>query len=425
MQEVENFYYKNNHLFCGDYKLSDLTSLVQAPIYVHNADIISNKFDNYISSLGQLDYSAACYAKDYHIAVLSLFAQMGVSFICHNEGQIAKLIQSAGVDPSRLIFAGAYKTPENIAYAIKSGVGLIVIECIEELQLVNRVAASLGIKVPVLVRVRFDVDKVSSVRSVNVRNTNNFGIEWKELNDIYEYEESYSNIILKGISIKAASRSVVDVKSMQIIVKRLITIVELLKGKGHKIDIIDFTSNEYKAVYDERDQLKDFIDSIEKYLDDIGCRFIFGMSKGVTEKSGFAISKVTMIQDLPQRSYMVLDASFSDSLYKSDFAALPVISDSSRKKIRMNIICDVNGDQETILKKAMLSQGVVCEDIVVITNVNYTCMLVGAILSSSMAPSVIIVKNNEIIYNGVSHVDASSSDAGEKALSFALDEEVR
>ena len=399
MSEEENFYYKGQDLFFGKYSLSELGSASCAPTYVHNADILMDQFYDYTNNISDLDYFIACSVKGCHISVLNLLGKMGVRIICNNEGQIAKAIQSALIEPANVIFAGAYKTQANITYAIKSGVGLIIIECIEDLQLVNRVAASLNTKVPVLIRTQFNIDKSSSVRNLNARNTNNFGIGWEELQQLCNHSESYPGVVIKGMSIKIVSRSAVQSKPLQIVVKRLLTVIEVLKSKGHTMGIIDFTGNEYNGVYSDYATLRDFNEDICKYLGKHSCKFIFGFNYKIIDYSGCVLSRVIMIQDLPQRRYMVLDSSFSSDLYRSSFSVLPVKPVSGHKKLRMNIICDVDGEQETVLKKIMLTQGMSCGHLVAISNVGYSCMLVGSVMNSSVVPDVIMVKEGKIIYS--------------------------
>ena len=245
---------------------------------------------------------------------------------------------------------------------------------------------------------RFDVDKTSSVRSVNVRSTNNFGLEWKELNQVYSSaSKTYENVAIKGISVKIVSRAIVDSGALQIVVKRLLTIVEVLRNKGHIVEVIDFTSSDYNYVYNDTEQLEDFVGGIKRYLDESGCKFLIGLSSSITEGSGVALSSVVLVQSLPQRSYVILDSSFGENLYKSDFAVMP-IEEKSENTARMNVVCDVNGRQETILKKVMLSKDLKSKDMVAVTGVSYMCVLMGSIVNSSPMPEVVMIKDGKVMH---------------------------
>ena len=104
MHSTGSFYYQDNGLYFGEYKLSDFVTSEQPSTYVYNANIILNRFKGYENLTQDISRTVVCDAKEYHISVLSLMNELGTKFICNNQGQISKLIQSASIDPANIIF---------------------------------------------------------------------------------------------------------------------------------------------------------------------------------------------------------------------------------------------------------------------------------------------------------------------------------
>ncbi len=102
---------------------------------------------------------------------LPLFASKALSFkgiyrIMAEEGLGSDAVSSgeiytakeAGFDVSRMVFHGNNKTDEDIRFAMESGVGRFVVDNIEELEAINRIAGQIGIKQKIQIRITPGID---------------------------------------------------------------------------------------------------------------------------------------------------------------------------------------------------------------------------------------------------------------------------
>ena len=90
-------------------------------------------------------------------AMARIANEEGLSLDVVSGGEISAAI-SAGFPASRMDFHGNNKTPEELIYAVESGVGTIVVDGFHELNLLNQLARSRGIVQGIMLRLSPSVD---------------------------------------------------------------------------------------------------------------------------------------------------------------------------------------------------------------------------------------------------------------------------
>ncbi len=82
---------------------------------------------------------------------------------------------AAGFPPERLVLHGNYKSAEELAAAVEAGVGRIVVDCFEELDRLDALAAQTGCRPPVLLRVTPGIEAHTHVYLATGRDDSKFG----------------------------------------------------------------------------------------------------------------------------------------------------------------------------------------------------------------------------------------------------------
>ncbi|MBA7490347.1 Diaminopimelate decarboxylase [subsurface metagenome] len=155
--QIGQFSYLDNTLHCGPISIRDIISQdgMGTPTYIYseqrlleNCRMVRQAFPN-----AAIRYAVkAC----MNLSILRLLHQQGFGFdvVSHGELNRAKL---AGASGNEIVYAGAAKTNFEIQEAVQSGV-TIVVECPEELDVIDRVTKKLRRRVKVLLRLRPNVD---------------------------------------------------------------------------------------------------------------------------------------------------------------------------------------------------------------------------------------------------------------------------
>ncbi len=148
------------HLEIGGCDLRDLADRFGTPLYVYDTATLRAQLRGYREAFtaaypdSELVYASKAFLNR---PFARFVASEGFGFDAVSSGEIATLA-SAGVDLGRVYLHGNNKTPEELRFAVRSGVGRIVIDGEWEIDLLEGIAAEAGRVQRVLVRVSPGID---------------------------------------------------------------------------------------------------------------------------------------------------------------------------------------------------------------------------------------------------------------------------
>jgi len=150
-----------NHLVIGGCDTTELAAQFGTPLYVmdetairENMRMYRNAMHRHYDGKGLVLYASKAFST---AAVYRMAQQEGLGVDVVSGGELYTALQ-AGFPMEKVYFHGNNKTPAELALALESGVGRIVVDNLEELALLDRLAAERGITVQISVRVKPGVD---------------------------------------------------------------------------------------------------------------------------------------------------------------------------------------------------------------------------------------------------------------------------
>jgi len=90
------------------------------------------------------------------VGLLRMFGELGLGADVSSEGELAVALR-AGLDPAMIVVHGNNKSARELRIAVEAGAGLVVLDAMSELDLLESVAKAAGRPVDVLVRVNPDI----------------------------------------------------------------------------------------------------------------------------------------------------------------------------------------------------------------------------------------------------------------------------
>ena len=149
------------HLLLGGADALDLAAEYGTPLYVLDEELVRARMGLYAAAMREyfpagsrpLYASKALCCKE----LCRWAGQEGLGLDVVSAGELYTAL-AAGADPESLCFHGNAKTEDAVRYAVASGVGLIAADGTQELERIDRVAAALGVRQKVLLRVTPDID---------------------------------------------------------------------------------------------------------------------------------------------------------------------------------------------------------------------------------------------------------------------------
>ena len=200
------FTYIDDKLHCEKVNLKELANEFGTPLFVYSKNFFIdryNELDEAFKSIKHRIYFAS--KANFNLSVIKTFYGLGSGVDVNSIGEFYRAIK-AGVDPKDMLLTGVGKTDEEIKLGLEKGVLVIKAESLEEVYVINSIAAELGIMAPVAIRVNPDVDAQTHPYISTGLAENKFGIDTAYAYDMFVECSKLSNINLIGIDMHIGSQ---------------------------------------------------------------------------------------------------------------------------------------------------------------------------------------------------------------------------
>ena len=115
-----------------------------------------------------------------HPAIVGLAAGFGIGACLVSQGEMQRATL-AGIASGQMLMNGVGKSPDEIRYALLNGIGQLNIESLPEIDTIGAIAAELGIKATVCLRLNPEIVANTHSHTVTARRTDKFGLLPEEL----------------------------------------------------------------------------------------------------------------------------------------------------------------------------------------------------------------------------------------------------
>jgi diaminopimelate decarboxylase len=238
---------------------------------------------------------------------------------------------AAGVAPSRVIFSGVGKTRAEMRRSLELGIGCFNVESEAELEVLNDVAADLGKRAPVSIRVNPNVDpKTHPYISTGLKG-NKFGIAHERVLEVYRRASVLPHLQVKGIDCHIGSQ-ITEATPYLDAMDRILDLVEAIETAGIPITHIDFGGGlgiDYQG--DTPPPADDLWRQLLARLDARGFgqrQLMIEPGRSLVGNAGLCVSEVLFLKPGAQKNFCIVDAAMNDlprpALYQAWHAIVPV-----------------------------------------------------------------------------------------------------
>jgi len=337
---VHSFHYRNGELFCEEVALARAADEFGTPLYVYSAGTILDHYRRLDAALTPLDH-LICYAvkANSNGAILKLLAEAGAGFDIVSGGELFRVLKAGGA-AGKCTFAGVGKSRDEIEYALDEGVLSFNVESEAELEQIDRIAGSKGVRAPIALRVNPDVDAGTHRYVSTGRSENKFGIGLDRVAAAYEHAARLPNILIRGVQMHIGSQ-ITDAAPFAEAIAKVMPLIEELKRRysleffsvGGGIGIVyesSFASGS-RDWWTERDRvaatmtlpltIADYAAAIVPPLREIGLRVLFEPGRLLVGNAGVLLTRVRYLKEAAQKKFVIVDAGMNDlirpALYQS------------------------------------------------------------------------------------------------------------
>lgn len=328
---MDHFDYRDGELWCEGVALSAIAKAVGTPVYVYSSATLErhfNVFQDAFKGLGVGEPLVAYAVKaNSNLSVLSTLAAQGAGADTVSEGEVRRAL-AAGIPPSRIVFSGVGKTAAELAFAVQTGVCEINVESEPELDLLAEVAARLGKRQAIAIRVNPDVSAGGHAKIATGKSENKFGVSFAEALRLYAKAESLPSIHAAGVACHIGSQ-ITDLTPMREAFAKMRGLVENLRQHGHKVERLDLGGGLGVPYFNQPTPPAPdaFAAMVAEVTQGLNVQLAFEPGRMIAANAGVLISEVIHVHERPEgRRFLVLDAGMNDLIRPAMYDAYHAIS---------------------------------------------------------------------------------------------------
>lgn len=325
---MDHFTYIDGRLHCEDLRAEAIAAAAGTPVYVYSAATVRDHLKRLREAFASLDPLICFSIKSCaNLSVLRLLAEEGAGMDVVSGGELARA-RRAGVPASKCVFAGVGKSDDEIALALREGIGLLNIESEAEFENVARIARSIGIRCDAALRINPDVDPKTHRYTTTGRKESKFGVDLERARAFFDRYGRDDFARLRGLHLHIGSPVYTVDPYVQSVTKAL-QLKDDLERAGFTIDALDLGGG-FGADYTTGQSLavKSYADAIVPLLEPHharGLRIFLEPGRTIVANAGVLLTRVLYMKRSGDKRFAICDAGMQTLLRPSHYEAFHFI----------------------------------------------------------------------------------------------------
>jgi diaminopimelate decarboxylase len=344
---MHHFAYRDGVLHCEDVNLERLAAEAGTPLYVYSTATLTRHVQVFRKAFRghSIDVFYAMKANG-NAAVIRTIARAGAGADTVSEGEIRKAMH-AGVPADRIVFSGVGKTPEEMAFAVETGIHQINVETPHELEVLDAIARARGKRAPVVFRVNPDVGAGGHAKITTGSDDNKFGISFTDIDALYARAEAMGSIEALGLAVHIGSQ-IFDILQLEAAFRRLATLVGALRAAGRSVTRLDLGGG-IGVPYDVAPGVDTDARLVEAYAgmvldvtNGLDVHLAFEPGRMIVGNAGVLLTRVVTLNERASKSFLVVDAGMNDllrpAMYDAHHEIWPVRAPVTSERVVYDVV---------------------------------------------------------------------------------------
>ena len=309
---MDAFNYRGGELFAEGVALSAIAERFGTPTYVYSRAHIEAQYRTFADALDGMPH-LVCFAvkANSNLGVLNVLARLGAGFDIVSGGELERVL-AAGGSADKIVFSGVGKTREDMRRALEVGVHCFNIESTDELERLQVVAAELGVRAPISLRVNPDVDAGTHPYISTGLKENKFGIAIADAEDVYVRAAQLPNLEVLGVDCHIGSQ-LTTLEPFIDALDRLLALVDRLGDCGIYLRHIDLGGGVGVRYRDEEPPLvADYIKTVRERLEGRDLALMFEPGRYIVANAGVLLTQVEYLKHTEHKDFAIVDAAMND-----------------------------------------------------------------------------------------------------------------
>ncbi len=300
---------------------SEQTGLLQnrpTPFYAYNLSLLKKTADACLGAASKYNYHIHYALKaNSNPTIVRQLAALGFGADCVSGNEVLFALQNQ-FTATKTVFAGVGKSDEEIEAALKADIRCFNCESIEELEIINEIAARMNKVAPIALRINPNVNANTHAYITTGLDENKFGINQQQLPEILAAAKNWTSVKIIGIHFHIGSQ-ITDLDVFKNLCTRVNEFIGWFEEQRIQLEIINVGGGlgiDYN--HPERNSIPDF----ESYFE-VFSRFLsprpgqevhFELGRALVAQCGDLISRVLYVKHAIKTKFVILDAGMTELL---------------------------------------------------------------------------------------------------------------
>jgi len=322
-------------------RLSEVADRFGTPLYVYSKRSIIDHCRHIEQAFDGHEH-LTCYAAkaNSNRTLLKIIAGEGLGADAASIGELS-LTLSAGIPANKITFSGVGKRDDEIHYAFEKDIRAFNVESIEEIEVLNQIAGSLGKSARILLRVNLDIDAGGHAYVSTSLKQNKFGIGRGNALDVMKWAQQLPRIEVRGVHSHIGSQ-ITKIETFNVAARTIVALVKELRSAGIPVYDLDFgggfgvqyrgyVSHPALPIEDPEEvnlSAATIVKAVIPLLNELGCRISIQPGRSIVAHAGVLLTKVLYRKRNDEKTFIVVDAGMNDlirpSLYHAHHQIVPL-----------------------------------------------------------------------------------------------------
>ena len=304
------------------------------PFWYYDMDVF-RKTVKLAASLSERYGIGAHYALKANVEprLVSYIASKGFGADCVSGNEVKYAVES-GFARSSIVFAGVGKSDKEISDALDLGIGCFNVESLMEMQVIDALAASKGVRANVSLRINPNIDAHTHRYVTTGLYENKFGISRHEFESAIDILKGSKALDFKGLHFHIGSQ-ITDVEPVYSLeCERAAEIVEWFESHGMEVGSIDLGGG-LGVDYDDPDENP--VPDFEKWFSIIDRKLrrrpeqsvSIEPGRSMVAQCGSLITRVLFVKSGETKTFLIMDAGMNDLIRPALYGAYHKIENLS------------------------------------------------------------------------------------------------
>lgn len=314
--------------------LAESLKQIDTPFYLYDMDLLEQTLKKAKQAADKRGYVVHYAVKaNNNRPIMAAIRRTGFGTDCVSGNEVARSLE-VGFTPELVDFAGIGKTDEEIEIGLKSDIFSFNVESLEELAVIDELAAKHGKKANVSLRINPNIDAHTHKHITTGLSENKFGLDLTLLPKLIDSLREYKNVTFKGLHFHIGSQ-ITEMEVFEELGQKASQLNSYFANQGFRFEHINLGGGLGVSYHEPtKENIVDFEAFFKTVEDNLtlpeGTTVHFELGRALVAQCGILISKVVYVKTGLTKKFVILDGGMTDLIRPALYQAFHLTENISR-----------------------------------------------------------------------------------------------